>query len=144
MANFKGVYQHVASIDFEAGEDLTGDVHRLVRIDADGRVIKTALPGEIAIGVVGMDPNRNQGSTETSENQIIQVVSLMGILLIEAGAAINIGDFVHSDAVGRIVTAGANVGALAADDYVIGQTVEAASAAGAIISVHCMPFLHTA
>ncbi len=146
MANFTGVFEMVDSISFIAGEDLTGDDHRLVKLDAEGKVIKSVAAGDLSIGVVGMHHNANEGSSESSDEQIVQVAMLTkgGIMVGEAGGVIALGDLLHSDATGRIISAGANIAALTAGDFVVGQCVEAAAAAGEKVSFVAMSFLSAA
>jgi hypothetical protein len=127
-----------------AGEDLTGDLYRVVTMNTDGEAVLATAAGDYCLGVVAMNPNLSQGNTASSENNPVRIALLDGIVTIEAGGAIAAGDLVHAAANGQIVSAGANIAALAAGDYVIGQAMEAASAAGEQISVFARPFLHAA
>lgn len=136
----KQTFEGVRTLTYIAGEDLTGDLYRLVKIDTDGKAIKTVAAGDYATGVVAQDPNLSQGSTASSEDNPVMVAMLEGIVLCEAGAAITQGDLLHSDATGRVISAGANIAGVTAGDYVVGQAMEAAAAAGEIISVRAQPF----
>lgn len=140
----KQTFESVRMLTMIAGEDLTGDQYRLLKIDTDGKVIKSVAAGDYSVGVLAMDANLSQGSTASSEDEAVTVAMLEGVVLLEAGAAITQGDLIHSDAQGRAISAGADIAALAAGDYVVGQAIEAAGAAGEVISVRAQPFLHAA
>ena len=145
MVARKQTFEAVRTITAHAGEDLTGTPYRIVKYNGTGTgVIKAAAAGDYAVGVLAMDPNKSQGSTEDSTGQAVTVALLEGIVLIEAGAAVTAGHLVHSDAVGRAISAGADISALAAGDFVIGTALEAAGAAGEVIAVRAQPFLHAA
>ena len=137
-------FEAVRTITMIAGEDLTGDLYRLVTVNTDGEAILSTAAGSYSVGVVAMDPNLSQGSTASSENNPVRVAMLEGIILLEAGGAIAAGDLIHADASGRGVSAGANIAALTAGDFVIGAALEAAAAAGDVISVRAQPFLAAA
>lgn len=140
----KQTFEAVRTVTMIAGADLTGDLYRLVKIDTDGKIIRSVAAGDYSVGVVAMDPNPSQGSAASSEDNPVMVAMLEGIILCLAGAAIAQGDLVHCDAEGRVISAGADISALTAGDYVIGQAIEAASAAGEVISIRAQPFLHAA
>ena len=90
---------------------------RFVRNNGAGKAIQT-VAGEHAVGVRQMKPNVNEAMTIVNS----------GIVFVEAGAAVANGDLVASDATGRAVTA-------AAGNYVLGEAMETASAAGVQIAV---------
>lgn len=145
MVARKQTFEAVRTITGQAGEDLTGTPYRLLKLNATGTgYVKSAAAGDYSVGVLAMDPNPTQGSTADSTGLAIVVALLEGIVLVEAGNSITAGHLLESDSVGRVISAGANIGALAAGDYCIGTALEAAGAAGEIIAVRAQPFLHAA
>lgn len=104
---------------FEAGEDLTGQQFRFVKVDTAGKVVR-AGNNELAIGVLQNKPDSGQAAS----------VRCGGISKIVAGGVITAGDRVGSDSQGR-----AKGGASAA--VTLGIALDAAAAAGEVIS-----FLH--
>ena len=136
----KQTFEAVRTLTMTAGENLNGDDGRLVKIDTDGKVIKSVAAGDFSTGVVAMDPTPSQGSSDSSEDNAVRVAMLEGIIICEAGAAITQGHLLHSDASGRVISAGGDAPADAtAGDFIIGQAMEAASAAGEMISVRAQP-----
>jgi hypothetical protein len=66
-------------------------------------------------------------------------VQIAGIAKCQAGAAIAKGDFVKTDATGRVITQTAE--AAGTQVFVLGQALEAAGAAGDMIAVHIRPLV---
>lgn len=81
---------------------------------------KTALAGagELSVGVRQNTPNANEPTTVVNS----------GIVFVEAGAAVAGAALVTSDATGRGITA-------TTGNYIHGQALEAASAAGVLFAV---------
>ena len=117
--SFQSNDQWMESVD--AGADLrNGGQFRFVELNANNQVTRCNAAKERAYGVLQNKPN---------SGEVAQVVKGPGGTLVEAGAALAIGDEVTTDAQGRAIKA------TAANDYVNGIAKEAASAAGDFISV---------
>lgn len=102
--------------------------YRLVKLGtADGKVTTAVAATDLIVGPI-MDVSPAIGER-------VDVV-MVGIAYIEAGAAITRGSLVTSDSVGRCVTAAPAAGA---NNRCIGVAVEAATAAGDIITVQISP-----
>jgi len=115
---------------FAATNDLTGKQFYLVDCDAATstssitNVITPTAAGQKVLGVLQNKPAAGQ------EAQVM----LLGISKVVAGAAVAAGDLVMSDNQGRAVTA-TPAGAFPATNFIVGRALNAAAAAGALISV---------
>jgi phosphoheptose isomerase len=87
---------------------------------SNGRATKVSTAGAKVLGVLQDDPSAAAQHC---------VVRLGGVSKCVAGAAVSIGDALVADSSGRCITATAN------NQYVFGRALEAATAAGDIISV---------
>ena len=97
--------------------------YRIVKFSAAETVIQAAAATDSLLGINGdVAPTAGQPADITE----------IGIQFCEAGAAIALGAFVTSDAVGRGVTAAPATGV---NNQVVGKALESASAAGDIIRV---------
>ena len=115
-------------ISRRAGAGLSAAQYRFVALNANGEVL-LAGAGDKAIGVLQNDPLQGQAAT----------VQVLGISKVVAGGAINIGDYVASDASGKAkaaVASSANTttGAITGS-HIVGIALEAATAADQVISV---------
>ncbi len=111
------------SISLNAARDLSNYQYRFVQVDSDGQVDYVQSAGGSAIGVLQNKPDA-AGRAGT--------VALIGITKIVASAAIAAGADVSSAADGRAVTA-------ASTYKILGKALEAADAAGDIISMVLLP-----
>ncbi|NPV72075.1 MAG: DUF2190 family protein [Firmicutes bacterium] len=123
----------VFDFTLEAAADLSASQYRFVRVDANGRAALCGA-GQPAVGVLQNKPS--------AAGQAAQVRAL-GITKVVAGAAIAKGALVASDASGQAVaatvtTANTTTGALTGS-HVAGIALEAAAAAGGVISVLLLP-----
>lgn len=120
----------IHQFSFTATADLSAKQYYLVDCDAATstsgvtNVITPSAAGAAAIGVLQNKPAAGQ----TAE------VLLLGITKAVAGAAIAAGDLLMSDSTGRVITATA-AGAFPATHFIIGRALNAAAAAGVIVSV---------
>lgn len=105
-----------------ASADLSATNYRFVKVDGEFTVGLTAL-GEAAAGVVFNCPELGCEAG---------VYGIGDVAKLEAGAAIAVGSLVGSDATGRGKVA-------ATGEFANAIALEAASAAGEIISVYMMP-----
>jgi hypothetical protein len=114
-------YEKVQSITRIAGEDLTAGQYRFLKVNAAGKVVKSGN-GErasfVSIGKADVDQALECG--------------IGGRLLVVAGAAIAAGAAVQSDANGAAVTQNST-------GDVCGEALEAATAAGELISIIFAP-----
>lgn len=103
-----------------AGEDCRATQWRFMKAHTTaGQVIKVAANGGASIGVLQNNPNTGEAAD----------IMMIGVSLVEAGAAVAAGALVMSDTVGRAITAAT------AGSKIQGQALEAASAAGQYIAV---------
>lgn len=118
-------YINLLSITEKADADLSAKQYFLVKQNANGVVL--AALNDAAIGAL-------QDKPKTGEFGRVQVA---GVAKVKAGAAINKGDYVKSDANGKaIASAGEAAGTLV---HIVGQALEAATADGDVISVLLAP-----
>lgn len=122
-----------------AGADLSADQFKLVKQNGTGKqVILCSSAGEFVFGVLQNKPDA------VAKAATIQTLGMSKVL---AGASVSIGDQLKCDATGRAVAASAaNVDATSAStteavkgSFVFGVALEAASAAGEVISVDLRP-----
>ena len=95
----------------KAGADLSSSQYKAVKLDASGDVV-IAGAGEQAIGLLQNAP---------ISGDYAQVAWVGGGGLVEAGAAINEGDFLKVDANGDVIAT------TTATDFVIGRAKQAAA-----------------
>lgn len=107
-----------------AGVDLSGSQYKFVKMSG-ATVILAAVAGEKILGVTTMKP---------VSGDVAEVVVAAAAIPIQAGAAFAAGAFVMTDATGRAITA-ATVGST-----IVGQALEAASAAGDIVTIRLFTF----
>ena len=98
----------VVSFGYEAAADLTGKKFFAVALDGDGKVDVSGAGAKEGIGILQNEPV--SGKTAS--------VVTSGHVWARAGNTINAGDFVKSDANGKLITAGS------ADDFFIGRAQE--------------------
>jgi hypothetical protein len=101
-----------------AGADLTAAQHRFVSIDGTGRADLTGA-GLLITGALENNPDIDQAASIQGPGSVVKI---------EASAAIVAGAAVASAANGQGVTA-------ASGNYIAGECVEAAGAAGELCSV---------
>jgi hypothetical protein len=134
----------VHRVSYVSGENLNGQLYRLVKLNTSGQVILSSAAGDYSIGVVAMDPQRSKLDTTTTIGDIVPIALLMGIVPMITGAGgITAGDLVVADANGGVVSAGADFAAATDEDYVIGVALST-TAAGEVASIHCQPVHVTA
>lgn len=102
--------------DFRAGAQF-----RFVNLNGSGKAVNPAAGGAV-IGVRQNRPNTNEATT----------IVVNGVSIVEAGAAVTVGDDVSTDDTGRVVTS-------ATGDLIHGRALETASAAGVKIAVLLIP-----
>lgn len=107
--------------NFTAGAAISP--YRVVKFSAAETVIQAAAAADLLVGICG---EVGPASGERCD------VTVYGIALAEAGAAITIGARLTSDATGRVITAAPAAGSNAG---LIGMALDAALAAGDIIRV---------
>lgn len=105
-------YQPVLTTSVRAA----GAIEKFRFVGFDG---KQAGAGDKALGVANI---------EAAEGDVFPV-DVLGIVLVEAGAAVNVGDEVEADAQGRAVSLDTGAGN--------GYALDAASAAGDVIRIVC-------
>jgi hypothetical protein len=122
MATELQIFDHT----FKAGADLTGLQFRICKFGANAReVIPSVVATTKPLGVLQDKPSAIGRAV---------AVRLIGISKVVAGAAVAIHSNIASDGSGR------GIASVTAGDYCIGVNLEAAAAAGDIITVLIMPF----
>ena len=120
---------NIVSLSFEAGADLSSSVkdaatatagfRRFVSLDAAGKIVQSNAADTDCMGVCQSKPKANQ----------VAAVAISGVVLVQAGSAVAIGESVGSDANGLANTA------VAAGAVIQGVALTAASATGQLILV---------
>lgn len=103
-----------------AASDMSATQFRFVNVDTAGKAAVPAAGGRV-VGVRQNKPKADEAAT------IVQT----GISIVEAGAAVTVGDGVQSDASGRAITLAAGISQ--------GVALETASGAGVKIAVLLVP-----
>lgn len=116
-------YEKSYNISRVAGSAVT--IYRIVTQAADGQVDHVADATERPLGVAAESQSTVGGSVPVATQQ-------GGVVKVEAGAAITAGASIEAagDGTGRAITHTSGVG-----DYIVGQALTAAGAAGDIIEV---------
>ncbi|HEV8655640.1 MAG TPA: capsid cement protein [Candidatus Limnocylindria bacterium] len=128
MATSKGEVD-LLTVSESADADLSTHKYKLVKQSATGVALCTTL-NERAYGVL---TNKPSAAGRTAQVQVVGVAKAM------AGAAIAKGDFVKVDATARLITQTGE--AAGVQVFVFGQALEAAGAAGDLISVLIRPLV---
>lgn len=120
-------YESTQAVTLIAGEDLRGDVFKLLQLENDGgvaKVIKTTAVTDTTIGILAEEPD----AAATTDGQAVSVVLLGsgGRAMVKAGATITAGQLVVADATAGRVAGVANIAALVADSMAIGVALESA------------------
>ena len=124
-------------VTFETGTNLSNAFGELVKLNAAGRVVKTAAISDVAIGVVA------QNIKETGNGIEIPVAMLngSGVLKCKVSGAVTRGHYINPEGTsgdhGKAESAGATP---TANDFVVGRALEAAAADGDIIEFVPMGF----
>lgn len=105
------------SFTLVAAADLSASQFRACNVDATGKAALPAAGGRI-VGIIQNKPKIAESTT----------IMLMGISIVEAGAAIVAGADLQTEATGRMITA-------VATNQIAAIALEAASAAGVFIAV---------
>jgi hypothetical protein len=122
------VYSSVRLVTFVSGSLAAGHLNKFAVINSSGQaVLNTTAQGPVD-GIFGEE------ITATTAGLAVPLVQPDGcIAKVVAGAAIANGALVGSDTVGRAIT---HVDAV--DTVAVGRALQAASAAGEVISIHFM------
>ena len=127
--------QNFKSVTLPQGADLTEAVNELVKVDANGRIIKTSVAADVAVGVIVESASRST----VGDGVAIGLIGGGGIMKVKAAAAITRGHLLVCHATDGKASGVANIGALAVDQMAFGIALEAAAAADVIISFLAMP-----
>ena len=111
--------QNLTCITLEAGADLSGDQYKLVKLSA-GKAVLCAAATDAPVGVLQNKPGSGEAAT----------VCVSGATKLLAGATINSGDLVGTDASG---TADAKTPGTDTTEYVVGTALTGA-ASGEILT----------
>lgn len=106
------------SFSLVAAADLSATQFRFIDVDTAGKGAVPAVAGRV-VGVRNNKPKAGEAATVVGS----------GISIVEAGAAVTVGDNVATDSVGRAITAAG------AATIVAGIALETASGAGVFIAV---------
>jgi len=98
-------------------------LYRFLQLQTDGKFDHVGVAQARADGVAAE-------ATVDGDGDQIAMALMQGIMKVEAGAAVSVGDVIASDASGRGITAVASAG-----NFKLGVALTAASAAGEIIEV---------
>lgn len=107
-------------------------IYRFVQLQADGKFDEVGTAEARADGV--------SAEAVAADGDTFAMAQLQGIMLVEAGEAIAVGDLIASDDEGRAKTAAA----AGAGNHSQGVALTAASAAGEIVEVLMQPRLNAA
>lgn len=88
------IYEGITTVNLIAGEDLRDSKNLLLRINGEGRAIKTTVGTDIAVGILAENPSSSEDTTGNG----VPVVLLGGIIKVVAGAS-------HTVAAGSFVFA---------------------------------------
>ena len=116
----------VTAITLIAGADLSANQFRFVDVNSSGQTVRTSAAGQRIVGV-----QLDKAGEITSAAGEASEVAIMGVVKIVAGAAFAAGVEVKSDDEGRAISAATEVN----NHYAAGIALEAATAAGQVISV---------
>ena len=105
-----------------AGEDLSGQQHRFVKLDSDGDVVAVDASTDLPIGVLGSKPQSGQSAAFV----------LSGVTKVVAAEAIEPGDVIGTADDGRATVATEGV-------YAAGHALTAAAAAGELFTAYVEP-----
>lgn len=130
-------YNSTRAVDLTVGEDLNGDVYEALTIDSDGRVVKASATSDVIIGVLAEDPGRT--TVDGVDTVPVDLIGAGGIGQIKAQAAIDAGDFLIPTATAGRVSGVTGLAEIPVDVMACGVALEAATAAGDIISFLAMP-----
>ena len=122
-------HENAKAVTLIAGEDLRGDIAEALKIDAQGRVIKTTAATDVIIGTLAADTPGDS----TGKGVPVAVIG-GGVFKMKAGAAITAGQLVVPSATAGRVAGAADIAALTANQMAVGVALEAASE-GDIFSV---------
>lgn len=101
--------------------DITGNVHVLSQTTPGVDPTAAVVPGPI---------NGVSASASTADLDAIAMALPLGIIKVEAGAALSVGDQVTTDSIGRVITHVSGAGG-----WIAGFALDAAGASGEIIRV---------
>ena len=127
--------QKACLVTLPQGASLVGAVNELVKVSAEGRVVKTSVVTDIAVGVVA----ESAGRANAGDGVSIAIIGAGGVLKVKAAAAITRGHLLVCHATDGKAAGVANIGALAANQMSFGIALEAATAENEIISFLAMP-----
>ena len=115
---------------FEAGADLSGDQFKIVKLDANGNVIRCAATTDLAIGVLQNKPTSGQAAT----------VLIAGISKVVANTNFALPNTIGVSGGGAATEGRATAQAGNAANPVIGHALEAPSGAGSVFtaSINCL------
>ena len=107
------------SLSVPAGQSFAGLQFTFVQINSSGQLVAPSAAGQLCDGVI-QDDNPNIGFPSEMAD--------LGISIVVAGAALNTGDLVSSDASGRAVTASGG-------QAILGRALGSSSSAGTLVPV---------
>ena len=119
-----GTFEGVELETYVSGANLNGQVYRLLKIDSTGDSVDIcAAATDRPVGFLAHDPKRSQFDSTDTTGDVVTVGKIKGKIPLSCSAAITAGQFVQATTGGQIVAI-ANIGAAAADTFVIGQALE--------------------
>lgn len=114
-------------ISLPAGEDLTGDLHKLLQVANDGEVVLATAATQVPIGTCGEEVD--------AAGKVTSVVLLKGIVkMIAADNSIAPGELVVPTTGGKVVGI-ANHATMAADTVAVGIALDTSATDGDVIRV---------
>jgi hypothetical protein len=132
--------ENIETFTMVSGEDLNGQLYRLLNVDSNGAAVLVDAATDHAVGVLMSDPQRSQLDTTSTSGDVVTVAYLRGKVPIIAGSGgTTAGNLVHADANGGVIDAGGDTGGDAtATDFIIGVALETV-AAGSPALILCQP-----
>ena len=120
------------AISIVAGEDLTGDLHKFVLINASGKAVLNTVADGPVNGIVG---------EEVTLDVVMPMIVPDGVRAkVVCGGTITAGDYVGSDATALAKTLGTDHKALALDAVIVGTALES-GVVGDVIAIQFGPFV---
>lgn len=137
-------FESTRAVNMIAGEDLRGDVFKLLTISnasGVGRVVKTTAPANVAVGFLAEEPRKDAATT--GETVPVVIIASGGVGNAIAGANVTAGQVVVAHATAGTVTGVASVAAMADDSTAVGIALESA-VAGDVFRVLMQPMTSSA
>lgn len=137
-----GMYDTIDAVTLVAGENLNGDLYKLVKIDNTGRAVLATAVTDVVVGILAEDPALLGVSGDDSTGRSVKVALLKGIVLAKALGTVTAGNLAIWGT-GGLVTQDDNIAGLAANSFAIGVFRES-GVANQIVEILAVPMTASA